>query len=357
MSTINQVRFFLGSNTKRGFIPLFEETRNANEGMCLYILKGGAGSGKSSLMKKIAAALEQEGDFVEYIPCASDPASLDAIIDVKRGIAMVDGTPPHPLEAKFPGAYERLLNPGDAWDTSKLQVEKSKIIQLSDEISRCHTTATAYIQSASILLDFVRDMAEKYINYPSLAKFTDSFQADHSGVSGQRGKEYKRLLSAVSVGRVAFFDTTLSTLCTSLYTIPDPYGAASHFLLSTLREMALSKGLDVISCYSSISTPDKLDHLILPQLKMGFSTENNFHSIKGKQLQSIENIYMPIPPVLEKEWSVLTNTGKEIVESACNQVKKAKELHDDLEKIYIHAMDFTKMDHMYTTVLSEILSR
>lgn len=357
MPTTNHVRFFLGSNTKRGFVPLFEETRNAKEGMCLYILKGGAGSGKSSLMKKIAAALEKMGDFVEYIPCASDPSSLDAIIDVQRGIAMVDGTPPHALEAKFPGAYEKLLNPGEAWDCSKLQEEKEKIMELSDEISRCHATATAYIQSATALLDFACDMAASSINHSTLTNFADAFLTDQKNETGKRGKEYKRLLSAVSVGRIAFFDTTLTILCDTLYALPDPYGAASHAMLSLLREKALGKGLDVISCYSSLCTPDKLDHLILPQLRIGITTENAFHRIKGKEVIPVENLYTAPSPFLEKEGNLCIQTGKTLLETACAQVKKAKLLHDDLEKIYASAMDFSQMDEMYATVLGEILSR
>lgn len=40
---------------------------------------------------------------MELIPCASDPDSLDAIIDYDGRLAMADGTAPHVIEAKFPG--------------------------------------------------------------------------------------------------------------------------------------------------------------------------------------------------------------------------------------------------------------
>ncbi|MBO7151913.1 MAG: hypothetical protein J6V77_03650 [Clostridia bacterium] len=44
-------RYFLGSNTHSGFAGFYDEvTDNINR---VYLLKGGAGTGKSSLMKKV----------------------------------------------------------------------------------------------------------------------------------------------------------------------------------------------------------------------------------------------------------------------------------------------------------------
>ena len=63
-----KIRFFLGSNTARGFRSYFEQLLGPNSGYRLFILKGGPGTGKSSLMKKLASAFETAGDQVIYIP-------------------------------------------------------------------------------------------------------------------------------------------------------------------------------------------------------------------------------------------------------------------------------------------------
>ena len=86
------LRYFLGANTPAGFVSKFDGFYDCLDGWRVFILKGGPGTGKSTLMKKVAEAVDCE---CEYIYCSSDPRSLDAVIfnDLKTAIA--DGTAPH----------------------------------------------------------------------------------------------------------------------------------------------------------------------------------------------------------------------------------------------------------------------
>lgn len=89
-----QVRYFLGANSPAGFYSLYDELIDPAEAESIYILKGGPGCGKSTLMHKVAAAAEEKGVAVEYIPCSGDPDSLDAVIFPALKAAIVDGTAP-----------------------------------------------------------------------------------------------------------------------------------------------------------------------------------------------------------------------------------------------------------------------
>ena len=80
MSTEPQVRYFLGANSPAGFYSLYDQLIDPAEAEAVFILKGGPGCGKSTLMKRVAAAAEERGLQVEYIPCSGDPDSLDAIL-------------------------------------------------------------------------------------------------------------------------------------------------------------------------------------------------------------------------------------------------------------------------------------
>lgn len=64
--------------TQNGFSTEFGKIM-ADKEYFTFILKGGAGTGKSSLMKKIAAEFEPTEDVTRFY-CSSDPASLDAIV-------------------------------------------------------------------------------------------------------------------------------------------------------------------------------------------------------------------------------------------------------------------------------------
>lgn len=91
---------FLGVNSEAGFYSLFEDFINKRSRV--YVIKGGPGTGKSTLMRSIGKQAEQRGLEVEYLHCSSDPASLDGIFVKELGACMVDGTPPHVLEPPYP---------------------------------------------------------------------------------------------------------------------------------------------------------------------------------------------------------------------------------------------------------------
>ena len=53
------VSYYLGANSYKGFYSLYDEFLFSDAIKRLYILKGGAGCGKSSFMRKIAEAAEE----------------------------------------------------------------------------------------------------------------------------------------------------------------------------------------------------------------------------------------------------------------------------------------------------------
>lgn len=90
-----QIQYFLGANSPSGFFSLYHELMPGDRAEAIYILKGGAGCGKSSFMRRIARHAEAAGLATVLVPCSGDPDSLDALILPQRNIALVDGTAPH----------------------------------------------------------------------------------------------------------------------------------------------------------------------------------------------------------------------------------------------------------------------
>lgn len=348
----NDIRFFLGSNTKHGFVPLFNQLRDPVIGKRLYILKGGPGSGKSSLMRRIAKALVQEGHTIEYIPCASDPMSLDAILDRDAGFAMVDGTAPHTMDPSYPGAYDVIINMGSVWDDNILKHYKQDIIELSDTISQCHSMATSCITAAAALLEANKKLADRYVNNEAVA--LEASRIIEELEDSPTGKEHKRLLSAVSVDQLVFFEDTISSLCSKQYVITDDWGAASTAFMTNLHCYAMSKSLDVITCYDSIQNPDKIDHLLFPKAGIAITTSNSFHSCNYENSISIEGLMKPIEIMNISIMARHLSMSQSLIDNACSHITRAKQLHDNLESYYITAMDFSKVDTIYDQIIEEI---
>jgi len=91
----NKLHFFLGANTPQGFVSRFDQLSDEDGGWREYVIKGGPGSGKSTMMKKLAKAYEDSSPNMEIIHCSSDVDSLDAVILPERKFSIADGTPPH----------------------------------------------------------------------------------------------------------------------------------------------------------------------------------------------------------------------------------------------------------------------
>ena len=90
----NDVDFFMGANTPDGFYSLYCELQLPQEGIRRYLIKGGAGTGKSSLMKRAAMEFWGQDEMIEMIHCSSDPNSLDGVILHTGRASIVDATPP-----------------------------------------------------------------------------------------------------------------------------------------------------------------------------------------------------------------------------------------------------------------------
>lgn len=124
--------YFGAANGYSGFRSQFGEIFNSHNMEKLYILKGGPGTGKSTILKRILADKRYEGCYKEAVFCSSDPASLDGVILSREGrkIAVLDGTAPHERDAVIPGAVDELINLGDGFDIGLLTSRRDKIKEL-----------------------------------------------------------------------------------------------------------------------------------------------------------------------------------------------------------------------------------
>ena len=112
MAAEPRVQFYLGANAPSGFYSLYDQLIDPDQAQDVMILKGGPGCGKSSLMRKVGAAMEEQGLAVECIQCSGDPDSLDAVVIPALATAIVDGTAPHGCAAQRHFPCKKTAYPG-----------------------------------------------------------------------------------------------------------------------------------------------------------------------------------------------------------------------------------------------------
>jgi hypothetical protein len=141
---------FLGAATPMGavdFVPNLTEDISKR-----YFIKGRPGSGKSTMLKKLAAAAEERGVDAEIYHCGFDPNSLDMVIFRELGIAIFDSTAPHEYFPSRDGdeiidMYELLIAP----KTDELYAEI--IERITAKYKEKMAEATSYLAKAKELHD------------------------------------------------------------------------------------------------------------------------------------------------------------------------------------------------------------
>lgn len=350
--------FFLGANAPKGYFSRFDQLFCASpKGKC-YLLKGGPGTGKSSLLKKIATVLGEKGLSTELVFCSADTDSLDAVMTYDGKIVAADATLPHPAEPKYPGIYETTVSLCDCWNEKMLFEHEDEIVKLFDENRRLHEQARRYIAAAANLFDEAARLGTDCVYQEKTVRTAARICAREFGKKLHRqGKEKQRFLSAVTDKGVFCFSKTANILCDKIYLLDDDCGAASRIFMSTVRKIALEHGLDIIVCRCPIFPSEKIEHIFIPKLRLGFMTQNRRHNIDIMPYRTIHAARF----FDEKKYRrhklrirFALRSGSNLIDEAAKCMKEAKKVHDELESFYIPAMDFSMVDEKTEKILEEI---
>ncbi len=350
--------FFLGANTPVGFYSLFSELYDADKGWRMYIIKGGPGTGKSTFMKKAAAECDRRGLYCERIFCSSDPKSLDAVIIPSLKVSIADGTAPHTLEPKYPGAVEITLDFGQFRNDRLLSEEREAIIEKTKENSYHHKKCIDFMSAARVAENDTLAVALSAMRIERLHKFAERLAENKlKAVGDARGNVSKRFLSAVTPEGFTVFSDTLCSLCENRVVLKDSFGCASGVIIKLLALKAAEQGLDCIVCYCPMSPEYSAEHLIIPSLSLGFFTANSHHPADFSVSQQIDCMRFYDSDILSRHKNRIAFNKRscdELLRGAVEKLKSAKVTHDALEQYYIRAMDYERLAVYCEEVIDEI---
>ena len=349
--------YFLGSSGKNGFFSCFTQLTPKIEGQYTYIIKGGPGTGKSFLMRKIADEMEKRDIECERIFCSSDPHSLDGVIFPSLRVSICDGTSPHMLDPDYPGATGEIINLGDCWDKDALIKNKEKIIKLTDENKACHRRSRRFIESAFSIFADGEKISLDCLDETRLMRYASRVSSRYfKRPSGKIGTEKTRLLDAITPEGYIFLNDTVNALCDEKIVFEDDFGIGASKLILEIRSYALASGFSVISS-PCISREKALRHIIIKELSLGFFTADKLCTIGIIPTKSVSLKRFYSYPDISAHKSRLTFAKKaanELLNEAIISLKSAKTVHDELEKCYIGAMDFSKIDDIEKDLVERI---
>ena len=349
---------FLGANTPLGFVSFFDELYNPYEKGRALIIKGGPGTGKSTLMKAVQKKAEEKGYSVECAFCASDPKSLDGVIIPRISLCMADGTSPHVIEPKFPGACETIINTGEFWDSERLFERGDEIRTLTLENSLHHRRSSAYLSAAGKLFSENRRLLSQYLNSDKIYSYAVRFvNRELPKISDCPGKKKRRFLSAISPDGRVFLSDTVKKQAYRIIGVEDEYGAASSLLIDRIGELAVKRGYDVFFCYCPMSPKGECEHIIIPKAGIALISERKNHKTNFRYDRVIHSkrFLCEGSETHKKRLAFNRKMQNALIDESINCLRKAREVHDNLEKIYIESMDFTALSQLAQNLADEFV--
>lgn len=334
--------YFPGANTPDGFCSYYSHILKPHEVKRKVILKGGPGTGKSSLMKKTAEKAASLGLGTELLHCSSDPASLDGVCIRELGFLITDGTSPHVIDPALPGAADEIINLGDFWNEDKIKPHRADIEKLSNDISAEFAGVYRYMKAAQIIENQIKSYSE--CNEEFVYEELEATKKELGISKVCCGGKYRNgfLTAHTHLGKVSFADSFASDAKNIIRIVPDVSGGWEKYM-NKLSDMLVMSGLSVRVFFDSMNPGSVCEHLYVEDEDIFITTAKSVSDSK-KCLKTINfDLHSPkMPYSADAEDDIYLHDT--LMKKSTLMLKNAKKLHDELEKYYIPHMNFEMMD-------------
>lgn len=349
--------YYLGSSSPSGFLTPISELLG-DKSNTVYIFKGTAGSGKSTLMKKISEAFTEKPQEIYH--CSADPYSLDAVYLPESKALIIDGTAPHCIDPVYPKAVECIVDLGAYIETQKLRAAKDEVISLTDEYGECHKRCRLCLGAASSVIEDIEVSAGSALNKSKLSTFTEKFikRVIPKKDSNNSGHIYRKQRAAITMNGYSVFTPESG----KIFLLSDDNIVAAAAFLSAAAEKISGKGYDVHISECYLSQRRFIEYLSVPELNIHFIASTCINNLSLEDFDKQINLRRFYSSEIIGEASVKQRIrfGKkacaEFLKESAAALIDAKTIHDKIEEHYISAADFDGLNRLAYRLISEIKS-
>ena len=350
-----ELHFFASMNTANGFHSDFQSIFDPKEFKKIYILKGGPGCGKSSLMKYVSDCAEAKGETVERFFCSSDPNSLDGIILVEKNVAILDGTSPHLADPNFPGIIENIINLGSFWDVKKILPYKTKIFEMIQEKKTSYQSAYHFLKAYGKVLDEILQFSKKALLEEKMIHNV-KIQCSHFFKSEESPEQKIRNTSTICKDGIIQL-RTFEKESKKVWIVEDCFYSGFEYM-NVLERFAIQSKQSYFKSLSPLS-PNHINAIYFPKTKTSFILGKRdygieldgkeYHYINMKRFLDTEKISQG-----KKKTKFALKCADELLSAATEALTSAADTHAKLEQYYVSAMNFDTINRIQKELLEEI---
>lgn len=333
-------RYYLGSNTYKGFYGLYEEAIAPLDRV--FLLKGGPGTGKSSLMKKVMKEGLNRGYSVECWHCSGDPNSLDGVLLKDLGAAVIDATSPHAVEPKIPVAKEVIINLLDCVRRDKIKDYCTHIEKLANDKKECFVRAYEHLKCGFGYFTQINRLLTDNVDMGEIDLVAREYALKIAGENMGDDKVKKkgasrRFFRAITPDGVVRFDDTMTDK--KVIAVKGEDILIDRFV-TTLVD---SVGADVI--FLNPYDADFVEGCVVGDVAVVRECDGPDCTVDLTDFEKKADLY-----ALSRARAKLD----EEIEEGVGNISKARSVHMGIERFYVVAMDFDLADKLTDRVLKDI---
>lgn len=342
--------YFAAANSGQGFVSDYGTLFDTAGLGRLYLIKGGPGTGKSTLLRRAAAYAEGKRLTVRRYACSSDPDSLDGIMVGDGRLAMIDATPPHGRELELPGAADELIDLGQFWDSRRLSAHREEIRQYNQTKKAAYARAYQWLAAAAAVNRAMLAMLEDCLDLPKLRGEVRRRLAE---LSSGEGMEIPARVSAIGMkGCVTL--PTMHRGAERAFILTETRGGGGLFLRELLQ-LVREKRADAEVARVPLD-PAWAEGVFLPGLETAFLDEGAAETPRPQdKLIRMSRFYRPAElRANRRELRQAVHSKEMLMEGASAAFGDARCAHFALEEIYADAMDYSALESFCAALIPRI---
>jgi hypothetical protein len=354
------IHMFAGCNTPGGFRSFSDiDLRDMER---VFILLGGPGCGKSTLIGKVARNMQDRGYDVELWQSANEPESAEGLVIPELAVAVVDGSSPHAVQPENPGVVEEFYNLGEYWNQEQLRAHKDEICSLAAALKSNLRKAYAALSICGDIRNEICNADHGGLSESEMAEICDELAEEIFGEKNLRVRKF--FAEALTVNGRQSYAQELSAVCRRRYIVYDGGSGKTADVLEYVCRQALAHGHNVDLYYRCLM-PDRLEMVILPGLSVALvdsdcpDLEPCYKDKLLKLVPLADEIEHEMPDMpknvdCDERQKELAGSFAESLNSAVGELRQVYRLHDELESYYTAAMDFDGVDALTAEIFGKI---
>ncbi len=348
MNRLETPSFFPGGNTCHGFYSLFKYIMPKPDK--LYIIKGGPGTGKSTMLKKIARYFLNQGVPVELFYCASDSDSLDGVALPTAKAAVIDGTAPHVIDPQQPGAIDEIVDLGQYLEKDRLQRYKMDILDTQKRVRQFFKLTYNYLFQAKTIkrrLQIIHRAGGPTLHKPRSMEqaLLNTLPAPLTGSSPVQNR-FLFGSALTPEGNISLYESFIQKTA-KIYLIEDDHFPDTETLMKTLLKELNQRNYEALVLRCALD-PKQIDCLYLPELNIAWFRDNLYHPFELKSFPNTESLTKgthTVPAALTEELQETRTQYRISIQDALNTLARAKEARLGLEEIYRFSQNFSSVEN------------